>query len=137
MQKEQELLNQLIQERNIIDERINNGKKIIEAMKLKEKQQKIENARAKIDNNVWDEWLLKLAKRMIFEGIFHGDLVSIGVCGKRPFGNSSINEDIAEILGWDYEDELSEEQYLLIEKIWEDLPVFLNKLISTFNNKTK
>lgn len=126
MQKEQELLNQLIQERNII-----------EAMKLKEKQQKIENARVKIDNNIWDEWLLKLAKRMVFKDISHGDLVSIGVCGKRPFGNSSINEDIAEILGWDYEDELSEEQYLLIEKIWEDLPVFLNKLISTFDNKTK
>jgi len=39
-----------------------------------------------------------------------------GECGldpKRPFGNSNMPGDVAEILGWDYDadDGLSEEQY--------------------------
>ena len=127
--KEEILLNKLIQERKALDERISKGKEIVESLKRKKKQKEIENARAKIDNDTWNTWLLKLLKRMEFEGIFYGECVSIGVCGKRPFGNSSINEDIAEILNWNYEDELSDEQYLLIKKLWEDLPIYLNKLI--------
>lgn len=127
--KEEILLNELIQQREVLDERISKGKEIVEAIKRKKRQNEIENARAKIDDNIWNTWLLKLLKRMEFKGIFYGDRVSIGVSGKRPFGNSSIDKDIAEILDWNYEDDLSDEQYLLIKKLWEDLPIFLNKLI--------
>lgn len=129
--KEEILLNELYSERKKIDARISKGEEIIKNLKRKKRQEEIENTRAKIDDKTWDDWLLKLLKRMEFECIFYGDRVSIGVSGKRPFGNSSINEDIAKILGWnDDKNDLSEEQYLLIEKLWQDLPIFLNKLIS-------
>jgi len=74
---------------------------------------------------------IKLLKRMQFERYKEGnDHVYIGVDGKRPFGNSSIELDIAEILGWKLpNDDLSYEQYDECKKYLNKLPDFLNFLI--------
>jgi hypothetical protein len=74
---------------------------------------------------------IKLLKRMEFVRYKEGnDHVYIGVDGKRPFGNSSIELDVADILGWKLpNDDLSYEQYDECKKYLNKLPDFLNFLI--------
>lgn len=61
---------------------------------------------------------IKLLQNMEFKGLWCGDIVSIGVDGKRPFGNSSIYTDIASILEWKLpNDYLSDKQYAKAKKI--------------------
>ena len=133
--KEEKLLQELIDKKNELEKRIQKGREIIENKKKLERQNLISEAKSKIDKELWNIWLLKLLKEMEFEGIFYGDLVSIGVEGKRPFGNSDSSGDIARILGWecedDLEDDLSDNQYCLIQAIWKDLPDFINNLIKS------
>ena len=72
---------------------------------------------------------IKLLQRMQFEGIFFGDIVSIGVQGKRPFGNSNTYKDIAEILEWQLpNDNLSDEQQKKAERLMNELPIAINTL---------
>lgn len=129
--KEEKLLQELIDKKNELEKRIQKGREIIENKKKLERQNLISEAKSKIDKELWNIWLLKLLKEMEFEGIFYGDLVSIGVEGKRPFGNSDSSGDIARILGWECEDDLSDNQYCLIQAIWKDLPDFINNLIKS------
>ncbi len=74
---------------------------------------------------------IKLLKRMEFKKYESGgDYVYMGVEGKRPFGNSSIEHDIAKILGWKLpNDDLSHEQHDECKKYLNKLPDFLNFLI--------
>ncbi len=74
---------------------------------------------------------IKLLKRMQFERYKEGgDYVYMGVDGKRPFGNSSINRDISEILEWKLpNDDLSYKQHDECRKYLNKLPDFLNFLI--------
>ena len=59
-----------------------------------------------------------------------GDLVSIGVEGKRPFGNSSVYWDMARILGWKMEDDdPSEKQCERLERLMKELPLAVNSII--------
>lgn len=59
-----------------------------------------------------------------------GDYVYIGVDGKRPFGNSDIMQDVAEILKWKLpNDDLSEKQYEKAKQLLKELPYALNNLI--------
>lgn len=76
---------------------------------------------------------IKLLKRMQFKRYKEGgDYVYIGVDGKRPFGNSSINRDISEIFDWELpNDDLSYKQYEECEKYLNKLPDFLNFLIKS------
>ena len=77
---------------------------------------------------------IKLLQRMEFEGIFYGDLVSIGVGGKRPFGNSNTYGDIAEILGWEKpNDDLGNEQQIEAERLMHELPLAVNEIISSLD----
>lgn len=91
---------------------------------------------------------VKLLKQMSF--LFYkegGDYVLIGVEGKRPFGNSSITDDVCEILGWKYpdEDEMSSSEYdRRVEvvdrkagKIIEELPMALNAIMKKLPLPTK
>lgn len=48
---------------------------------------------------------LKLAKRMYWDWDDSGYDGAPAVGLKRPYGNSDVGQDIAEILGWDYPDE--------------------------------
>jgi len=51
--------------------------------------------------------------------LFRGDGVSLYVQGKRPFGNSSIEGDIIEILGWELDPDLDEYPKGMEERCWE------------------
>ena len=74
---------------------------------------------------------IKLLKRMEFETLDWGDLACIGVNGKRPFGNSYVGRDIANILGWklDEDEELTDAQQKKDDRLMEELPLALNLLI--------
>jgi hypothetical protein len=79
---------------------------------------------------------LKLLNRMEFEGIWLGDTVSIGVDGKRPFGNSNMYGDIAEILDWKLPNEdLSDEQREEADKLLQELPAVINAIFKNLNSK--
>jgi len=59
-----------------------------------------------------------------------GDYVYMGVEGKRPFGNSHVAKDIAEILEWKLlKNDLNHEQQENCKKYLKKLPSFLNFLI--------
>ena len=59
-----------------------------------------------------------------------GDTVSIGVCGKRPFGNSYYYDDIADILGWQKpNEELSDKQTERADQLLYELPFMLNNIL--------
>jgi len=74
----------------------------------------------------------KLLKKMYFEGLWKGHIVSIGVDGKRPFGTSNYYSDIAEILNWELPNEdLSDVQRKKAEQLLDELPYALNKLIKS------
>lgn len=62
----------------------------------------------------------KLLKRLNWDlNFWRGDGVSLYVQGKRPFGNSSIEGDIIEILGWQIDPDADEIPTGLEEKCWE------------------
>lgn len=72
---------------------------------------------------------LALLKAMEFERYDDGgDLVFIGVDGKRPFGNSDIYGDVAEILRWD--DDEPFDQVEAANQLFDELPVVLNSILS-------
>lgn len=59
-----------------------------------------------------------------------GDYVFIGVDGKRPFGNSDILRDVAEILKWKLpNDDLSDKQYEKAQQLLKELPYALNNIL--------
>lgn len=129
LQRYEEALSKLKEERNKLQERIDCGTKAVNAMREAEECRIREEAKNKIKPEVWNSWLLKLAKSMEFKGIFHGDLVSIGADGKRPFGSSSWDYGVPEILEWN-EEEISESKInKLISALLEELPDFINDLI--------
>ena len=75
---------------------------------------------------------LKLLRNMVFVGMYPGDSVSIGVDGKRPFGNSWPYSDVAEILGWELpNDDLSDDQQIAAAILMDELPLALNEIICT------
>ena len=96
-------LNQFIQFYNSIKEEISDfGRQIL--YKKKEKKYSKED-------------FIKLLKHMNFENISRwGDLVSIGVDGKRPFWNSNVLSDIRSILWKDanWEEEFTDVDYEVI-----------------------
>lgn len=77
---------------------------------------------------------IKLLKRMEFVYFGKGDLVSIGVEGKRPFGNSSVYRDMAQILGWkfDEEEDLTQRQCDRLERLMKELPLALNRILKKY-----
>ena len=86
------------------------------------------------DNFILTEDHLKLLRSMEFKGLWEGDLFSIGVNGKRPFGNSNIFMDIAKILRWrlsKYHD-LSYDQEDDARKLLDELPIAVNYIIGNY-----
>lgn len=62
----------------------------------------------------------KLLSQMKWDlNLWRGDGVSLYVQGKRPFGNSAIEGDIIEILGWELESEADEIPMEMEERCWE------------------
>lgn len=121
----------LRRERDTLEERIYKGEKMLRNQK--EEEEKAIETKVKEDfvKNGVSEDCIKLLKEMEFRGLWRGDAVSIGVDGKRPFGNSFPEKDVAEILGWKEteEDGLLEQQG---EKAWElmkQLPIAINQII--------
>lgn len=72
-----------------------------------------------------------LIRNMTFQEYENGgDYVFIGVNGKRPFGNSNVYRDIAEILGWKLPNsDLSDAQEAKAARLLEELPYALNNLL--------
>ena len=69
---------------------------------------------------------LKLIAKMRFDGMWYGDIVSIGVSGKRPFGTSScLISEVAEICGWEYDIDYdpSAELQQRVSRILDELPL--------------
>ena len=86
--------------------------------------------RIKLSETKPTEEHIKLLKRMTFEDLDGGECVFIGVNGKRPFGNSDIYNDVAEILEWELpNDDLSSKQQKRASILLEELPFVLNKII--------
>lgn len=75
----------------------------------------------------------KLIKELSFVNYKDGgDYVFIGVDGKRPFGNSDIMQDVAEILKWKLpNNDLSDKQYQKAEQLLKELPYALNNLLKS------
>lgn len=133
IKKYKEILSSLRREKENIENRIAKGSKILQQEEYALQQEERANVRNSIEPEIWQNWLLVLLKNMQFEGIWYGDLVSIGVEGKRPFGSSSGDYDIPRILSWN-EDEMSEKKIQsLINALLDDLPNFLNDLIKKSN----
>ena len=73
----------------------------------------------------------KLLANMYFQGMWNGDLVSIGVDGKRPFGDSDMYGCVAKILKWELPNEdLSDEQRKRADRLLDELPYVLNKILN-------
>ena len=73
-----------------------------------------------------DEFVLKnehilLLQKMEFQHIYAGDVVFIGVEGKRPFGNSDVRKDVARICKLDVDIDAEK-----IESLIEELPIAAN-----------
>lgn len=66
-----------------------------------------------------------LLQRMEFKHFYNRDLVFIGVEGKRPFGNSDIRQDVAEICGLDIDADVEK-----IETLIDELPIAANYVFS-------
>ena len=77
---------------------------------------------------------IKLLQEMEFVAFPNGgDIVCLGVEGKRPFGNSRIGKDIARILGWELNEDgnLSPLQQKIADKLFSELPLAINQIIRT------
>lgn len=65
----------------------------------------------------------KLLRKLLWDqNVFRGDGVSLYVQGKRPFGNSSREQQIARILGWEYPSDEHGEPGMppeMVERAWE------------------
>jgi len=125
-------------EKQLLQIKINESEGVVSGLKQKLskiKQDERDNYLGDIKKNfILKPSHIKLLKRMEFEGIFYGDLVSIGVGGKRPFGNSNTYGDIAEILGWEKpNDDLGNEQQIEAERLMHELPLAVNEIISSLD----
>jgi len=86
-------------------------------------ERKAEERRLK---KVRDSFTLKpehvlLLQKMEFQHIYAGDVVFIGVEGKRPFGNSDVRKDVARICKLDVDIDAEK-----IESLIEELPIAAN-----------
>ena len=110
---------------------------------LREKSTEVEQVRAEIARRkaerIENGFILRrehvlLLREMYFDGLWYGDDVSIGVDGKRPFGNSGdIHEDVARILGWEINDdygELSGVQVEAAQRLLDELAMAVNAIIA-------
>jgi len=62
----------------------------------------------------------KLLARLLWDmDPFRNDWVSLFVQGKRPFGNSGIEIDMIEILGWEFPPEDEDIPDEMIERVWQ------------------
>ena len=107
-----------------------------EEIKKERKRRKIEK-----EFKLQKEHLLLLS-RMNFKNFENGgDLVCLGVEGKRPFGNSNIDRDISEILDLknkeneygDYLGDDSERVYKLIEELPIAINYIMDRVLKKFN----
>lgn len=67
---------------------------------------------------------IKLAKRM-YVGWQDCETGAPEIDPKRPYGNSNVEIDVAEILGWDFDDELSADQIATAMKIHHEMQTVL------------
>jgi len=65
---------------------------------------------------------LELLAQAFFKNleISNAEFGGIGLDGKRPFGNSDVEGDILDIIGWKYKEEVSDEQYEYARKLYND-----------------
>lgn len=72
---------------------------------------------------------LKLLKRC-YVCWYDAEFGAPAIDPKKPYGNSSVEYDIAEILGWEYNNELTEEQYTEANKLHNELEKVLQICLS-------
>lgn len=68
---------------------------------------------------------LKLLKNLYIEFYEDVNYGSISSDSKRPFGNSDVLYDIAEILEWEVDEELTDEQESRAAQLFADLAIVL------------
>lgn len=95
-------------------------------------ERKAEERRLK---KVRDSFALKpehvlLLQKMEFQRIYAGDVVFIGVEGRRPFGNSDVRKDVARICKLDVDTDSEK-----IESLIEELPIAANYIFANYGKE--
>ena len=136
-------IDELVEEKERLNNEINAYNTRIEAAKdfVSEKSKKMSVLKQIIkrrgDRNLFNilptEEHKKLLKQMDFVNFENwGDYVFMWVEWKRPFWNSNISNDVANILGWELpNDDLSFEQQEKVQQLLRELPFVLNNLLKT------
>lgn len=139
LEKAKNLLLDLRDQKQKIENRILEGENYCKNLENKIYYKKLEEITKNVGNELIDRLTFKFLKRMEFENINYGQIVSIGACGKRPYGNSDIENDILEV--FKSEQRLIDESFIvdnyLTKKGWDlyaiikpKIPNLLNEIIS-------
>jgi hypothetical protein len=141
LEKAKILLLDLEKQKKEIESRICQGKEFCEKLENQIYYKRLEEIEKNLGGELIERLTLKFLKRMEFENINYGQIVSVGACGKRPYGNSSIENDIVEF--FKSEKKLTDESFVvddyLSNKGWDlyniikhKIPYLLNKIILNY-----
>tara|TARA_R110000868_G_C10972986_1_gene771103 strand:+ start:7287 stop:7697 length:411 start_codon:yes stop_codon:yes gene_type:complete len=124
-------LTALRMEKDTLQKRIYKGEEMLRDQEISKEKAIETKVKEDFAKNGVSEDCIKLLKEMEFRGLWCGDTVSIGVDGKRPFGNSSATQDVGEILGWEGIEEygLSGQQEKKAWELMRQLPMAVNQII--------
>ena len=98
-------------------------------------------AKEKVEKDIRDSYKLnadhiKLLKNMEFVHFPDGgDMVCIGVDGKRPFGYSSISDSLKLVLGWRWYEDEEKEIYEKYNVLMKQLPLAINEILKNYPEK--
>jgi hypothetical protein len=141
LEKAKTLLLDLEKQKKEIESRICEGKKFCEKLENQIYYKRLEEIQKNLGGELIERLTLKFLKRMEFENINYGQIVSVGACGKRPYGNSSIENDIVEFFksekklideSFVVDDYLSNKGWDLYNIIKHKIPYLLNKIILNY-----
>jgi|APGre2960657468_1045069.scaffolds.fasta_scaffold89377_2 hypothetical protein len=141
LEKAKILLLDLEKQKKEIESRICKGKEICEKLENQIYYKRLEEIENNLEGELIERLTLKFLKRMEFENINYGQIVSVGASGKRPYGNSFIENDIVEC--FKSEKKLTDESFVvddyLSNKGWDlyniikhKIPYLLNKIILNY-----
>jgi uncharacterized protein YpiB (UPF0302 family) len=141
LEKAKTLLLDLKDQKQKIEGRILEGENYCKNLENKIYYKRLEEIQKNLGSELIERLTLKFLKRMEFENIDYGQIVSVGACGKRPYGNSSIENDIVEF--FKSEKKLTDESFVvddyLSNKGWDlyniikhKIPYLLNKIILNY-----
>jgi hypothetical protein len=141
LEKTKILLLNLEKEKKEIESRICEGKRFCEKLENQIYYKRLEEIENNLGGELIERLTIKFLKRMEFENINYGDVVSVGASGKRPYGNSFIEGDIVECFKSEkkltdkyfvVDDYLSNKGWDLYSIIKHKIPYLLNKIILNY-----